>query len=100
MLCSESNIINNSGKKTPFFLGNLTASDLVLSVEPYGRIDPIIMYKNSTVKFKIRYKDCLYSGISCKMTKDLGDIKLTFNFGNKESWAVEVLIRPCHNYVS
>ena len=48
------------------------------------------MYETSKVSFSMRYKECLYEGISCKTSKNLGDIQLTFQFADKDIWALEV----------
>ena len=74
------------------YTANLTSSDpeLVISAEPHGMIDPVMMYQSSKLTLSMRYKECLYQGISCKTSKTLGDIRLTFQFEDKESWALEV----------
>ena len=66
-------------------------SDLVLSVEPFGKIDKIMMYETSKVSFSMRYKECLFEGISCKTRRQMGDIKLTFQFADPDIWALEVI---------
>ena len=65
-------------------------SDLVLSVEPFGKIDKIMMYETSKVSLSMRYKECLFEGISCKTRRQMGDIKLTFQFADPDIWALEV----------
>lgn len=74
--------------------GNLAPSDLVISIEPYGAIDPVMMYETSKVALSMRYKDCLCEGIECRTTK--GDIKLQFQFADEESWALEVMVALFH----
>ena len=72
-------------------LANISSTDLVLFVEPYGKIDPIIMYETRRIGFSIRHKECLYEGIYCA-NKHVKDINLTFELTNDESWALEVEI--------
>ena len=69
---------------------NVDESDFVISVEPFGMIDPVKMYETSRLTFSIRHKECLYQGINCKTSKPLGDVKVHFRFANEESWALEV----------
>ena len=59
-------------------------------MEPYGKIDKIKMYETSKVSFSMRYKECLYEGISCRTSKNLGDMQLTFQFADRDIWALEV----------
>ena len=73
-------------------LGNLLSSDLVLFVEPYGKIDEVVMYETAEVGFSIRYKECLYEGINCVTSFPMNDIKLTFQLADEKSWALEVKI--------
>ena len=77
----------------------LASTDLVLSVEPFGKIDKIVMYETSKVSFSMRYKECLFEGISCTTTKKLGDIRLTFQFADQDIWALEVILLII-NYMS
>ena len=49
------------------------------------------MYQSSKIGLSIRYDECKYSGINCKQSDGLGDIKLTFNIANAESWAIKVI---------
>ena len=67
-------------------------SDLVLSVEPFGKIEKIMVYETSKVSFSMRYKECLFEGISCKTRRQMGDIKLTFQFADPDIWALEVTL--------
>ena len=69
---------------------NVNESDFVISVEPFGMIDPVKMYETSRVTFSIRHKECLYQGINCKTSRPLGDVEVHFRFANEESWALEV----------
>ena len=74
----------------------LTAEDetsgLHLTVEPYGTIEPVIMYENAVVGFSLRYDACKYSGKNCDPGEDKGDMNITFNFSNEDVWAIKVNI--------